>query len=102
MAYADLRACAGVTNLNRGAAGESREVRWAMTDFEQKVLEELSALKVQMHQLMGIGQPGRLHLLEQRVACNERNLQRMKGVSGAFGGALGLVQLVLVALRSRH
>ncbi len=73
-----------------------------MTDFEQKVLEDLSALKVQMHQLMGIGQPGRVHLLEQRVDCHERGMQRMKGVSGAFGGALGLAQLVVFVLRSRH
>ena len=73
-----------------------------MTDFEQKVLEELSALKVQMHQLMGIGQPGRLHMLEQRVECHEHSLQRFKGMSGAFGGALGLVQLVLFVLRNRH
>ena len=73
-----------------------------MTDFEQKVLEDLSALKVQMHQLMGIGQPGRLHQLEQRVESHERSMQRMRGVSGAFGGALGFVQLVLFVLRNRH
>lgn len=73
-----------------------------MTDFEHKVLEDLSALKVQMHQLMGIGQPGRLHMLEQRVECHEHQMQRVKGISGAFGGALGLVQLILFLLRSRH
>ena len=73
-----------------------------MTDFEQKVLEELSALKVQMHQLMGIGQPGRLHMLEQRVECHERSMQRMRGISGAFGGALGILQLVFFVLRSRQ
>ncbi len=73
-----------------------------MTQFEQTVLEDLSALKVQMHQLMGIGQPGRLHLLEQRVECHERQMQRIKGVSGAFGGALGLVQLVFFVLRSHR
>lgn len=73
-----------------------------MTDFEQRVLEDLSALKVQMHQLMGIGQPGRLHMLEQRLECQEHSVQRMKGISGAFGGMLGLVQLVVFLLRSRH
>ena len=73
-----------------------------MTEFEQKVLEDLSALKTQMHQLLGIGQPGRLHLLEERVECHERSLQRMRGVSGVFGGALGIVQLVFFILRSRH
>ena len=73
-----------------------------MKDFETRVLEDLSALKVQMNQLMSIGQPGRLHQLEQRVECHERNMQRMRGISGAFGGALGLVQLVLFVLRSKH
>lgn len=73
-----------------------------MSTFEQQVLEDLSALKVQMHQLMGIGQPGRLHMLEQRVECHERSMQRMKGISGAFGGALGLLQFVVFVLRARH
>ncbi len=73
-----------------------------MTDFEHTVLEELSALKVQMHQLFGIGQPGRLHMLEQRVECHERSMQRMRGISGALGSVLGVVQLVFFILRSRH
>ena len=73
-----------------------------MTDFEQKVLEDLSALKVQMHQLMGIGQPGRLQQLEGRVDCHERNMQRMKGLLGAFGGALTLVHMTISYLSGKH
>ena len=73
-----------------------------MTEFEHKVLEDLSALKVQMHQLMGIGQPGRLHMLERRVERHENQMQRVKGISGALGGMLGVVQLVFFVLRSRH
>ncbi len=73
-----------------------------MTGFEQTVLEELSALKVQMHQLMGIGQPGRLQQLERRVASHERNMQRMQGLVGAFGGALTLVQLAVAYMSGRH
>ena len=57
-----------------------------MTDFEARVLEELSVLKSQMHQLMGIGQPGRLNQLEMRVDSHERSVQRLKGLAGAFGG----------------
>ena len=85
------------------------EVKWAdgqeveeVTDFEQKVLEDLSGLKVQMHQLMGIGQPGRLQQLEGRVDSHERNMQRMKGLMSAFGGALTLVHLVIAVLGSRR
>ncbi len=73
-----------------------------MTDFEQKVLEDLSGLKVQMHHLMGIGQPGRLQQLEGRVDCHERNMQRMKGLLSAFGGGLTLVQMAIAYLGGKH
>ena len=56
-----------------------------MTDFESKVLQELSVLKSQMEQLMGIGQPGRLIQLEARVDSHERSVQRLKGLAGAVG-----------------
>ena len=73
-----------------------------MTDFEQKVLEDLSGLKVQMHQLMGIGQPGRLQQLEGRVECHERNMQRMKGLMSALGGGLTLVHVAIAYLGGKH
>jgi hypothetical protein len=66
-----------------------------MTDFESQVLGELSVLKSQMQQLMGIGQPGRLHQLEARVECHEQSMQRLKGLGAAFGGLLTLIQLAL-------
>ena len=31
-----------------------------------------------------MGQPGRLHQLEERVEKHERTVQRMKGVGGGF------------------
>ena len=64
-----------------------------MTDFEARVLEELSVLKAQMQQLMGIGQPGRLNQLEVRVDSHERSVQRLKGLAGAFGGLLTLLHV---------
>lgn len=66
---------------------------WAMTEFEGQVLADLSVLKSQMDQLMGIGQPGRLAQLEGRVERHERNVQRMKGLLTAAGGLLTLAQL---------
>ena len=51
-----------------------------MTEFESKALADLSVLKSQMQQLMGIGQPGRLNMLEDRVQRHEQAVQRMKGV----------------------
>ena len=47
-----------------------------MTEFEAQVLADLSVLKSQMDQLMGIGQPGRLDRLEGRVERHERSVQR--------------------------
>ena len=73
-----------------------------MTDFERQVLQELSALKTQMHQLMGIGQPGRLHLLEQRVESHERSVQRLKGLSGAYGGLLTMVHMLIAYVGGKH
>ena len=64
-----------------------------MTDFEAQVVQDLSVLKSQMQQLMGIGQPGRLNQLEMRVEEHERSVQRLKGLAAAFGGLLTVVHL---------
>jgi hypothetical protein len=66
-----------------------------MTEFEGQVLADLSVLKNQMSHLMGIGQPGRLTQLEERVERHERTVQRMKGLAGAAGGVLTVVHLAI-------
>ena len=58
-----------------------------MSPFETQVLSDLSVLKSQMKELLGNGQPGRLHGIEQRVDSHEAALQRAKGI-GAVGGVL--------------
>lgn len=73
-----------------------------MTDFERQVLRDLSVLTAQMQQLMGIGQPGRLHQLEARVESHERSVQRLKGLGAAFGGLLTIMQLAIAYLTGRH
>ena len=70
-----------------------------MTEFEGQVLADLSVLKSQMKQLMGIGQPGRLTLLEERVERHERSVQRLKGLAGAGGGLLAVFHLAIEYLR---
>jgi hypothetical protein len=50
-----------------------------MTDFEGQVLQELSVLKMQMEQLLGIGQPGRLHRLEGASRNMSAACRRLKG-----------------------
>jgi len=73
-----------------------------MTEFERQVLSELSVLKAQMRELLGIGQPGRLHKLECRVDSHERNVQKLKGLGGAFGGLLTVMHLAIAWLGARH
>jgi hypothetical protein len=66
-----------------------------MTEFEGTVLADLSVLKSQMEQLMGIGQPGRLTQLEARVDRHEQSVQRMKGLVSAAGGLLTMAHLAI-------
>ena len=70
-----------------------------MSDFEAQVLGDLSALKSQMHALLGVGQPGRLTQLEERVARHERTVQRMKGFGGAFTVLFTVFHLALELLK---
>ena len=70
-----------------------------MTEFEGQVLADLRVLKSQMEQLIGIGQPGRIAQIEERVERHERSVQRIKGVFAAFGGLLTMVHLAMAYLR---
>jgi hypothetical protein len=73
-----------------------------MTEFEGLVLADLSVLKNQMDQLMGVGQPGRLHQMDRRLTQTERSVQRTKGAVGAFGLLLTLVHVALGFLGIKH
>ena len=73
-----------------------------MTEFEATVVRDLGILKSQMEQVMGIGQPGRLHHLEQRVGEHEQSVQKMKGMIGGFGGLLTAVHVLIAYLGERH
>ncbi len=70
-----------------------------MTDFEAQVLSDLGALKSQMASLLGVGQPGRLTLLEERVDRHERTVQRMKGVGGLLSVMMTLFHVALDVFR---
>ena len=73
-----------------------------MSEFEKQVITDLSTLKAQMDHLMGIGQPGRLIHLEERVSSNEKHVQKMKGLVAAFGTALTLVHFAINYLSGKH
>jgi hypothetical protein len=70
-----------------------------MTEFEGQVLGELRVLKSQIDQLLGIGQPGRLAQIEERVERHERSVQRLKGFTGAIGALVTLAHLAIDFLR---
>jgi hypothetical protein len=73
-----------------------------MTEFEAQVLADLSVLKSQMQELMGIGQPGRLHHLEQRVDQHEQGVQRLKGMAAGFGGLLTGLHALIAYFGGKH
>ncbi|MGC1782745.1 MAG: hypothetical protein WA708_09520 [Acidobacteriaceae bacterium] len=70
-----------------------------MDDFEMTVLSDLAALKSQMASLIGLGQPGRLTMLEQRMERHEIYLQKMKGLAGAFFVMLTVAQIIVDYLK---
>jgi hypothetical protein len=73
-----------------------------MTDFEAQVLSDLSVLKSQMKELMGIGQPGRLAQLEGRMHEHEKIVQRLKGMAAAFGALLTIAHLAIDLFLARR
>jgi hypothetical protein len=70
-----------------------------MTEFEGQVLGDLRVLKSQMDQLMGIGQPGRLMQIEERVERHERSVQRLKGFTAAVGALVTLAHIAIDFMR---
>ncbi len=73
-----------------------------MTDFEAKVLADLSVLKCQMQEVLGIGQPGRLNHLEGRMHQHEQTVQRLKGMAAAFGALLTVAHVAVDFLLGRR
>ena len=67
--------------------------------FAIEEVGDVGLLKSQMEQLMGIGQPGRIAQIEERVERHERSVQRIKGVFAAFGGLLTMIHLTMAYLR---
>jgi hypothetical protein len=72
-----------------------------MTEFEARVLADLSVLKSQMSTLLGDGNSGRIAAIEGRVDQHERSLQRAKGFAVAMSAIFTLVQCFLELLWRR-
>jgi hypothetical protein len=70
-----------------------------MDEFEATVLSDLAALKSQMAALIGLGQPGRLSILEERMERHEIYLQKIKGLAGTIFVLITMAQLLLDYLK---
>jgi len=66
-------------------------------EFEAQVLSDLSVLKIQMTELMGDGNGGRIAQLEHRMERHEQNWQRAKGFLAAFSVLLAVVEVAIEA-----
>ena len=74
-------------------------MRVAMTEFEQKVLSDLSELKAHMRWLVGNGNEGKVQELEERVARHEAFLQRFAGIATAIACLLTFVHFAIDLLK---
>ena len=73
-----------------------------MTEFEGRVLADLSVLKNQMDTVVGNGHSGRLGKVEDRVLTHDQSLQRMKGMAAAFGGLLTIIHVAIDYFSTKH
>ena len=74
-----------------------------MTEFEKRVLLDLTELRTDMKWIVGgDGHPGRLQEVTQQVERHEQVLQRVKGLAAAFACLLTIVHLGIELVRMRR
>jgi hypothetical protein len=73
-----------------------------MTQFEERVLRDLSELKAHMRWIVGNGNEGKMQEIETRVQRNEAQMQKLAGVGAAFGVLMTVLNLALGGLRLIH
>ena len=67
-------------------------------EFQREVLDKLVRLETKMDTLVGNGQPGRVKLVEDKVAVLERNDLRNSVHSRLVNGAISTAISVAIAL----
>jgi hypothetical protein len=73
-----------------------------MSEFEERVLSDLSELKAHMRWIVGNGNQGKIQELEERVERHEAYLQRFTGIAAAMGSLITLFHLAIDYLRYKH
>jgi hypothetical protein len=67
-------------------------------EFQREVLDKLVRLETKMDTLVGNGQPGRVKLIEDKVALLERNDMRNSMHNRIVNGAISIAVSVAIAL----
>src|SRR2546428_9515099 len=70
-------------------------------DFQCEVLEKLARLEAKMEMLVGSGQPGRISLIETKVAALERNDVRRGVYDRLVNAAITMAISALIAFHDR-
>ena len=70
-------------------------------DFQCEVLEKLTRLEAKMEMLVGSGQPGRISLIETKVAALERNDVRRGVYDRLVNAAITMAISALIAFHDR-
>ncbi len=73
-----------------------------MTQFEERVLRDLSELKAHMQWLVGNGNQGKMQELEGRLQKHEAASHRMGGVGAALAVAVTLVHFAFDYMRTLY
>ena len=85
-----------------GAAGrQSLVMRVTDHDFQRECLEKLSSLETKMEMLIGIHQPGRMKLAEDRITILERSEIRRSVYDRIVNAVLTAVISLTIALHVR-
>lgn len=81
-------------DMNMGVSDRELALRAIDIEFQREVLDKLVRLETKMDSLVGNGQPGRMKVLEDKVAVLEKNDLRNsfhnRVVNGAISAAISL------------
>jgi hypothetical protein len=81
-----------------GVSDRELALRSIDLEFQREVLDKLIRLETKMDSLIGNGQPGRVRLLEDKVAVLERNDWHNSVFNRLINGAISAAISMVIAL----
>ncbi|HMD48368.1 MAG TPA: hypothetical protein VKG79_04690 [Bryobacteraceae bacterium] len=88
-------------SFDAGASEQALVVRVAHHDFQREVLEKLARLEAKMDMLVGGPQPGRMKMVEDRVAALERSDIRRSVYDRLVSAIIAFTVSALIAMHDR-